>query len=228
MVHSNIFIENALHAQFSTHFLNCKHADNESISHSFTEEIKPSKKIHQIRSNWDRAAEEKMRSRGEGEIEGEIGAIVRWAARSTRGAIDERRDRQWSLFFLSLSPIWALSFLSLSLSLSLFPEMIWTENKSVKLIPGQRSKSWSTGNEFPENKIFRCSQTCRLGWKWFPEIIFTQNKRSLGFVSPFFCPFVENWPLLSTLLLYVYLIIVLLFYYYLGLSWLYLVFFFFF
>ena len=48
-----------------------------------------------------------------------------------------------------------------------------------------------------------------------------------GFVSPFFCPFVENWPLLSTLLLYVYLIIVLLFYYYLGLSWLYLVFFFF-
>ena len=49
-----------------------------------------------------------------------------------------------------------------------------------------------------------------------------------GFVSPFFCPFVENWPLLFTLLLYVYLIIVLLFYYYLGLSLLYLVFFFFF
>ena len=48
LVHSNIFTENALHAQFSTHFLNCKHADNESIPHSFTEETKPSKKIHQI------------------------------------------------------------------------------------------------------------------------------------------------------------------------------------
>ena len=31
-----------------------------------------------------------MRSRGEGEIGGEIDAIVRRAARSTRGAIDER------------------------------------------------------------------------------------------------------------------------------------------
>ena len=138
LVHSNIFTENALHAQFSTHFLNCKHADNESIPHSFTEETKPSKKIHQIWSNWDRAAEEKMRSRGRSKIGGEIGAIVRRAARSTI-AIDEGRDRRArssiagslfslvgryrpssiadSLFFLSLSPIWALSSLSLSLSL---------------------------------------------------------------------------------------------------------------
>ena len=94
--------------------------ENESIPHSFTKETKPSKKIHQIRSNWDRAAEEKMKSRGEGEIGGEIGAIVRQAARSTI-AIDEWCDRQRSLFFLSLSlsPIWAFSSLSLSLSLSL-------------------------------------------------------------------------------------------------------------
>ena len=91
-----------------------------------------------------------MRSRGEGEIGGEIGAIVRRAARSTSAlvgrsrclsddrvtrrsmsalaiAIDERArrtiallvDRRRSLFFLSLSPIWALSSLYLSLSLSL-------------------------------------------------------------------------------------------------------------
>ena len=121
-----------------------------------------------------------MRSRGEGEI----GAIVRRAARSTsalfrrsrsqsrstRGVIDERArrtiaqlvDRRRSLFFLSLSP-----------------EIIWTENKSVKLFPGQRSKYWSTGNEFLENFIFRCSQTCGFGGKWFPEIIFIQNKRTL-------------------------------------------------
>ena len=109
-------------------------------------------------------------------------------------AIDEGRDwrARWSddrtarrlpaksLLPFSLSPIWALSSL-FSLSLSLFPEMIWTENKSVKLFPGQRSKYWSTGNEFPKNFIFRCSQTCGFGGKWFPEIIFTQNKRTLKF-----------------------------------------------
>ena len=61
LVHSNIFIENALHTQFSIHFLSCKHADNESIPHSFTKETKSSEKIHQIRSNWDCTAEEKMR-----------------------------------------------------------------------------------------------------------------------------------------------------------------------
>ena len=54
LVRSNIFTENALHSQatqFSIHFLSCKHVDNESIPHSFTKETKPSKKIHQIRSN---------------------------------------------------------------------------------------------------------------------------------------------------------------------------------
>ena len=90
-----------------------------------------------------------MRSRGEGEIGGEIGAIVRRVARSTI-AIDERARRtiallvnraarrstsgaiagevsSSSLFLrsgLSLSLIWALFSLSLSLSLSLFLEMI--------------------------------------------------------------------------------------------------------
>ena len=123
LVHSNIFTENALHTQFCIHFLNCKLAHNESIPHSFTKETKPSKKIHQIRSNWDRAAEEKMKSRGEGEIRGEIGAIVRQAARSTI-AIDERCDRQRSLFFLSLSLRSGLSLLSLSLSFS-GNEMKW-------------------------------------------------------------------------------------------------------
>ena len=171
LVHSNIFTENALHVQFSIHFLNCKHADNESIPHSFTEETKPSKKIHQIRSNWDRAAEEKMRSRGEGEIGGEIGAIVRRVARSTSGAIASEVSSS------SLSLRSGLSLLSLSLSLS--PEMIWSENESVKSFSGQRSKYWSTENEFSENFIFRCNQTCGFGGKWFPEIIFTQNKRTL-------------------------------------------------
>ena len=63
---------------------------------------------------------------------------------------------------LSLSDLGSL----FSLSFSLFSEMIWTENKSVKLFPGQRSKYWSTGNEFLENFIFHCSQTCGFGGKW--------------------------------------------------------------
>ena len=90
-----------------------------SNPHSFTEETKASKKIHQIRSNWDRAAEEKMGSCGRSEI----GAIVRQEARSTI-AIDEGRarrtiaplvDRRLSLLPLSLSDLGSLSSLSLSL-----------------------------------------------------------------------------------------------------------------
>ena len=151
-----------------------------------------SRRDRRARSSDDRAARRSTsaladrRARSQSRLT--RGAIVRWARSSDDRAACRSpfcffslvgRSRRLSLLPLSLSPIWALS--SLSLSLSLFPEMIWTENKSVKLIPGQRSKSWSTGNEFPENKNFRCSQTCGLGWKWFPEIIFTQNKRSLNF-----------------------------------------------
>ena len=86
--------------------------------------------------------------------------------------------------------IWALSSLSLwsglsllSLPLSLFLEMIWRENEGAKSFPGQRWKYSSTGSHFPENIIFRDSQTCGFGGKWFPEIIFTQNKRTLSNTS---------------------------------------------
>ena len=94
--------------------------------------------------------------------------------RPTSGAIDDRCSLIWALSSLTLSLIWALS------SLSLFPKMNWSENESVNSFPGQRRKFWSTGIQFPENCIFRCNQTCGKGWKWFPEIIFTQNKRTLS------------------------------------------------
>ena len=93
LVRSNIFIENALHSQatqFSIHFLSCKHVDNESISYSFTKETKPSKKIHQIRSNWDCTVEEKVRSCGGGEIERRRDRAARSGGvvlRSTSGAV---------------------------------------------------------------------------------------------------------------------------------------------
>ena len=85
----------------------------------------PTKNSSKIRSNWDRAVKEKMRSRGRSEIGGEIGAIVRRAAQSTIAGslfslVGQSRPSSIadSLFFLSLSPIWALSSLSLSLSFS--------------------------------------------------------------------------------------------------------------
>ena len=84
----------------------------------------------------------------------------------------------WALSSLSLSLWSGLSLLSLSFSL--FPEMIWRENEGAKSFSGQRWKCWSTGSHFPENIIFRDSQTCKFGGKWFPEIIFTQNKRTLN------------------------------------------------
>ena len=94
-----------------------------------------------------------------------------------RGAIVGRATRS-GLSLLSLSLWSGLSLLSLSLSL--FPEVIWSENEGRKWFPGQRWKYWSIGSHFPENDIFRDSQTCGKGWKWFPEIIFTQNKRTLS------------------------------------------------
>ena len=106
---------------------------------------------------------------------------ARLEARSVRSS-DERARQLTSgaiageIYSSSLS---LRSGLSLSLSLSFFPEMIWSENESVKSFSGQRSKYWSTENEFSENFIFRCNQTCGFGGKWFPEIIFTQNKRTL-------------------------------------------------
>ena len=103
-------------------------------------------------------------------------SIIDRAARR-RGAIVERAVRS-GLSLLSLSLWSGLSLLSLSLSL--FPEVIWSENEGRNWFPGQRWKYWSTRSHFPENDIFRDSQTCGKGWKWFPEIIFIQNKRTLS------------------------------------------------
>ena len=74
-------------------------------------------------------------------------------------------------------------FLSVLLCVESDPEMNWSENESVNSFLGQRGKFWSTGMQFPENCIFHCNQTCGKGWKWFPEIIFIQNKRILKFTN---------------------------------------------
>ena len=127
LIRSNIFTENALHSQatqFSIHFLSYKHVDNESIPHSFTKETNPNKKIHQIRSNWDRTAKEKVRSHDGGEIERHGAAIE-----DRHGAIVGLELGLWSPA-KSLLPLSLRS--GLSLSPSLFSEMLWSENRNWK------------------------------------------------------------------------------------------------
>ena len=97
----------------------------------------------------------------------------RTARRSRRWSIDERARRTIAPLVDRCSPIWALFSLSLSLSLSLFPEMIWSENEGVNSFPGQRRKFWSTRRWFPENFIFRCMPNMRIwgkmiSWNHFP------------------------------------------------------------
>ena len=130
LVRSNIFTENALHSQatqFSIHFLSCKHVDNELIPHSFTKETKPRKKENQIQSNWDRAAEEKVRSevRSSGEIGGEVerrrDRRQDWSSKIERrgAAIDDWHGAIIGLELGLWSPVKSLLPLSLRSGLSL-------------------------------------------------------------------------------------------------------------
>ena len=132
--------------------------------------------IARRRRRWDRAV--KVTSSG-----GEIGAIVRRAARLTIGALRSGLSLSLSLRSgLSSSRSLCVVFCLFSLALCVFcvtSEMIWSENRSVKSFPGQRGKFQSTGSYFPENNIYHRCQTCGLGGKWFPENIFPQNKRTL-------------------------------------------------
>ena len=83
-----------------------------------------------------------------------------------------------------LCVVWFSSlFLSVLLCVLRDSEMNWSENESVNSFPSQMRKFWSKGIQFLKNCIFRCNQTCRKMWKWFPEIIFTQHKRNLSNIS---------------------------------------------
>ena len=119
-----------------------------------------------IDASWDRAVDRDLRGNRR------TGAREISAAWSSESAGDRRTD--WNVS----SPLARTH----SLSLSLFPEMLWSENEGRKSFPGQRWKYWSTGSHFPENIIFRDSQTCGFGGKWFSKVIFTQNKHSLSIV----------------------------------------------
>ena len=82
------------------------------------------------------------------------------------------------LSLLSLS----LSF-SLSLSLSLFarlsPEIVCSENRNVKQFPSHNLYFTVKWNAFPENFIFHAQPNTRWCVKWFPEMVWSQNKCTL-------------------------------------------------
>ena len=76
---------------------------------------------------------------------------------------------------------------SLSLSLSLFVEFIWSENRTVKWFPGQRLVFFSQ-LKCKSGKCYFLEQPNTLFYgKWFPEMVWSQNKRSLSPAS------FKNW-----------------------------------
>ena len=153
------------------------------------------KKQNAAKENESNPTEEKMRSCGEGDIERRWGRCDRptSGAHSTSALVNRDRRSRSSIAPLDRRSHRAISSIAivdraarstiaivdraarrsglslLSLSLSLFPEMIWSENEGEKSFPGQRWKYWSTKSHFPENIIFRDSQTCEFGGKWFTE-----------------------------------------------------------
>ena len=139
LVRSNIFTKNALHSQatqFSIHFLNCKHVDNESISlirkRNKTQQKKKIKsgqiEIARWRRRWDRSGGKiEWRRDRSGEIE-RCGAAI---DERRSAAIDDRRGviiglelGLWSPA-KSLLPLSLRSGFSLSLSLSLARSLFW-------------------------------------------------------------------------------------------------------
>ena len=74
-----------------------------------------------------------------------------------------------------------LSLLSLSLSLfvRLRPEIVCSENRNVKQFPSQNLYFTVQWNAFPENFIFHTQPNTWWCVKWFLEMVWSQNKRTL-------------------------------------------------
>ena len=136
-----------------------------------TKETKSKKKIHQIRSNWEKKEEREvtgfnLEARSYGGCEGEIAwqrqdqaaleLIFAWLVMVWIGAgvawCDETSlwSSDWSSCGRRIgarSEEW--SGLSLSLSLCVSPEMVWSENFHFKQFPGQSlQNTWSAENNF--------------------------------------------------------------------------------
>ena len=130
-------------------------------------------------------------SRWRRQCRGAISVVVRSWRDDLGSANSTARSRRcvwgWGTIYFTLSTLslsLSLLSLSLSLSLSLFAsvslEMIWRWNRSCIHFPGQRPYFTVKVNDFPENSIFHTQPNTRKGVKGFPEIIWSQNKRSLS------------------------------------------------
>ena len=80
--------------------------------------------------------------------------------------------------------LWFVHRFSLSLSLShthmrLGLEMIWSENRNVKSFPSQSHLFTVKGNSFSKKAIFHAQPNTQFYEKWFPEMVWSQNKRTL-------------------------------------------------
>ena len=62
----------------------------------------------------------------------------------------------------------------------LSPKMVWSENRNVKQFLGQSLYFTVHWNAFPENSIFSAQPNTRWGVKWFLEMVWSQNKRTLS------------------------------------------------
>ena len=82
--------------------------------------------------------------------------------------------------------------LSLSLSVRLSLEIVWSENRNVKQFLGQSLYFTVKWNDFPENSIFYTQPNTWWGVKWFPEMVWSQNKHTLS-LSGVFCVWCNGW-----------------------------------
>ena len=78
-------------------------------------------------------------------------------------------------------------WLSLSLSSPPFaclsPKMVWSENRNVKWFSGQSLYFYSQMKCISGNSIFHAQPNTRFYGKWFPEMVWNQNKQSLSFIE---------------------------------------------
>ena len=84
-------------------------------------------------------------------------------------------------YVISPACLVALSWrLSLSLFARLSSKMVWNENRNLKQFLGQNLYFTVKWNVFPENSIFHAQPNTRWGVKWFLEMVWSQNKRTLS------------------------------------------------
>ena len=76
--------------------------------------------------------------------------------------------------------LYSLFFLSLSLFACLSPEMVWSENRNIKWFPGQSLYFYGQMKCISRNSIFHAQPNTRFYGKWFPKMVWSQNKRTLS------------------------------------------------